>query len=110
MNERPVQGSGWRLRNVDLWVCSDLSSFRQFEGIFHVDPEIAYRAVNLGVAEQDLDSPKIARRFVNDRRLCSSERVGTVIVGLEADANYPRNAAAEWCLAIPNVEVTTRWN
>jgi len=38
---------------VALEVCSDLSSFSQFQGILDVNPEVAHRAVNLCMAEQD---------------------------------------------------------
>jgi transketolase C-terminal domain/subunit len=39
--------------------------FRYRQSIIHFDPEIPDRAFDLGVAEQKLDSPKVARAPVN---------------------------------------------
>ena len=66
--------------------CSDLGSFCQFEGILHINPKVAHRAVNFCVTEQNLDCSEIARRLVDDRRFGSPERVSAVVVRLETDA------------------------
>jgi hypothetical protein len=42
-----------------------MSLFRYCQGIVYFDPEIPDRAFDLGVAEQKLDSPKVARSPVN---------------------------------------------
>lgn len=55
LNERPVLRCSNGRASVQDWVCSDLGSLRQVEGILHVNPEAADGAVNLRVAKQDLD-------------------------------------------------------
>jgi hypothetical protein len=42
-----------------------MSLFRYCQGIVYFDPEIPDRAFDLGVAEQKLDSPKVACSPVN---------------------------------------------
>lgn len=71
------------------WVHSDLGSLREFEGVLHVHAKIAHRALDLGVAEQDLNGAEIACCFVDDRRLGAPERVRSVLLRLEADADHP---------------------
>ena len=39
--------------------------------VFHVDPEIAHRILDLAMTEKDLDGAQVARRPVDDRRLRS---------------------------------------
>jgi hypothetical protein len=41
--------------SVGFWVWSDLRSFRQLQGILHVNTQIPYHAVDLGMAEKDLN-------------------------------------------------------
>jgi hypothetical protein len=57
----------------------NVCAFRQMERVLDVDTKIADRALDLGVAEQDLDRPQIAGCFVDDRRLRSPQRVRAVM-------------------------------
>ena len=64
------QMSGWRKQ---LWrperrllVRSHLSAFSQLQGILYVNAQVAHRAVDLGMAEKDLNGAEVARRLVND--------------------------------------------
>jgi hypothetical protein len=62
-----AQTGGWRSGRV-CPLCpgiSDINLFRYCQSIIHFDPEIPDRAFDLGVAEQKLDSPKVARAPVN---------------------------------------------
>lgn len=45
---------------------SDFGVFGKSEGIFHVDPKITDRLLDLAMAEKDLDSTKVAGRPVDD--------------------------------------------
>src|ERR1043166_6737233 len=68
---------------------SDLRSLRQFEGVFHVNAEVADGALDLGMPEQDLNGAQVARRLVDDGRFRTSKRVGAVLLGLKTDAGDP---------------------
>jgi hypothetical protein len=50
---------------------SDINLFRYCQGIFN--SEISNRAFNLGMPEQELDSPEIACPSINQGRLCASQ-------------------------------------
>ena len=47
--------SGEAHLNVRLWVVSDLGAFGQFQSVLHVNAQVAHRAVDLGMAEKDLN-------------------------------------------------------
>lgn len=73
MNKCPELGSGDGRLNVRVWVGSDLGAFGKFKSILHVDAQVAHRAVNLGMAEEDLNGAEIASRLVDDRCLRAPE-------------------------------------
>jgi hypothetical protein len=54
---------------------SDVNLFRYCQGIIYFDAEISDSAFDLGVAEQKLDSPEIARAPVDQRGFRASQRV-----------------------------------
>ena len=54
---------------------SDIDLFCYREGVINLDTEIAYRALDLGVAEQKLHGAEISGALVNQRRFGASERV-----------------------------------
>ena len=67
MSPELAQTGGWRsgrARPLSPGI-SDINLFRYCQSIIHFDPEIPDRAFDLGVAEQKLDSPKVARAPVN---------------------------------------------
>lgn len=66
-NERLNVGSVDRAANVRFWIGSDLSAFGQFQSILHVHAQVADRAVDLGMAEKDLNGAEIASCLVDDR-------------------------------------------
>ena len=52
---------------------SDINLFRYCQGIIDLDTEIPDRAFDLGMPEQKLDSPEVARPPVDQRSFCASE-------------------------------------
>ena len=51
---------------------SDINLFRYCEGVIDLDAEITDRALDLGMPEQKLDGPEIARPSIDQRRFCPS--------------------------------------
>ena len=66
MNQRPKLGSEGRGVNVGFGVRSDLGAFGQFQSVLHVNAQVAYRAVDLGMAKKDLNGAEVASRLVDD--------------------------------------------
>ena len=52
---------------------SDFGVLSKGKRVFHVDPEIAHRALYLAMTEKDLDGTKVAGRLVDDRCLRSAK-------------------------------------
>lgn len=48
---------------------SNLGILGQGKRVFHVNPEIAHRVLDLAMTEKELDGTKVAGRPVDDRRL-----------------------------------------
>ena len=57
--------------------------------LLNVDTEVSNGALNLGVAEEDLDCSQIAGRLVDDRRLGSAQRMRAVFLGMQSNADDP---------------------
>ena len=68
---------------------SHLNLFRNQKSIVYVDPKISNRASDLCVAEQELDSPKIACSSVDHRGLGTPQGVRAVGEGIKADQLDP---------------------
>ena len=73
LNELPVLGWAQAVLNDRFWgwvqpVCSDLSAFGQFQSVLDVNAQVAHRAVDLGMAEKDLNGAEVASRLVYDVR------------------------------------------
>ena len=66
MNECPLLGSCKGSVDVRLWVRSDVGSFCELQCVFHINTKVAHRALNLGMPQQDLNRPQVARRFVDE--------------------------------------------
>jgi hypothetical protein len=64
---------------------SNLGPLRWRQGIVHIDAEVPDRILDVGVAEEDLHRPSIARCFVDQRRLGPVHRVRAIISFVEAD-------------------------
>jgi hypothetical protein len=91
LNERPLLGSRRPALNVDYWVYSDLSAFREFERVLHIHAKVAHRIVDLSVTEQDLLGPQIAA----GRPPPVAAEAASLIVGAERDGSrtvYPEIA------------------
>ena len=68
--------------------------------MLHLDAEIPDGALDLGVAEQELDRPQIAGAPVDQRYLGSPQRVGAVQMRVEPDAREStRRTAARTAVA-----------
>jgi hypothetical protein len=63
--------------------------FRYRQGVIDLDAEIPDRAFDLGMPEQELDGPEIARPPVDQGRFCASQRVGSEQPRVEPDAANP---------------------
>jgi hypothetical protein len=73
---------------------SDVNLFRYCQGVIYFNTEISDRAFDLGVAEQKLDSPKIARASIDQSGLRASERVCSEKAWIQPNAANPlRNEA-----------------
>src|SRR5438132_9221123 len=86
-----AQTGSWRMGRA-CPLCpgiSDINLFRYCQGVIDFDAEIAHRAFDLGVPEQKLDSPEVARPPIDQRCLCASQRVRPEQLGVESDAADP---------------------
>ena len=52
---------------------SDINLFRYCQGVINLDAEISDRAFDLGMPEQELDSPQIARSTIDQGSFCASQ-------------------------------------
>jgi hypothetical protein len=68
---------------------SDINLFRNRERIVHVDAEIADRAFDFGVAEQELHGSQIPCTAVDQRCLGPAQGVGTKHPRIKPDARHP---------------------
>lgn len=71
---------------LPVGLCSDLGLFRQLQSIIDLDAEVAHRAFQLGVSQQQLYGTKVLRSLVNQRGLGAAQRVGAVIARIQANA------------------------
>src|SRR6267154_5820752 len=86
-----AQTGGWRTGRA-CPLCpgiSDINLFRYCQGVIDLDAEIPHRAFDLGVPEQKLDSPEVARPPIDQRRLCASQRVCPEQPRVQPDAPDP---------------------
>lgn len=60
---------------ASIQIQSDSRLLGKREGIFHVHTEVSNGVLYLGMVQQDLDCPYVARGLVDDRRLGPTERV-----------------------------------
>ena len=68
---------GWRVGRA-CPLCpgiSDINLFRYCEGVIDLDAEISDRAFDLGMPEQELDSPQVARPPIDQGSFCTSQRM-----------------------------------
>ena len=68
---------------------SDVDFLGDFDSVVNLDPEISDGALDLGVAEQQLNGSKIAGSPINQGRLRSAQRVRSELQRIEADARDP---------------------
>ena len=76
-----------RSRSSAAWL--QLRAFSQREGILDVDTEVADRALDLRVAQQDLHGAQVSRLLVDDGSLRSAERMRAVILAAQSDPRDP---------------------
>jgi hypothetical protein len=60
--------------------------FRYRQGIVDLNAQVPDRAFDLRMPEQELNRPQIASASVDQRRLCSTERVCSEQAGIQSDA------------------------
>ena len=68
---------------------SDIDLFRYGQGIIDLDAEVSDGAFDLGVAEQELDSPQIACASIDQGRLCPPEGMRSEDLWVQSDAGSP---------------------
>jgi hypothetical protein len=56
---------------------SDINLFRYGQGVIDLNAEIPDRALDLGMPEQKLDGPQVARLSIDQGGLCASQRMRT---------------------------------
>ncbi len=66
-----------------------LRAFSKGERILDVDAQIANRALDLRMTEQNLHGAQVTRLLVDDRRLGSAERMGAVVLRAQSDPGHP---------------------
>ena len=74
---------------------SDLNLLRYRERVIDLNAQISDGALDLCVAEQELDGPKIAGAPINQRRLRSSEGMGAEKLRFKSDPGNPLAGAVE---------------
>ena len=68
---------------------SDVNLLRYRERVIDLNAQISDGALDLCVAEQELDGPKIAGAPIDQRRLRSSEGMGAEKLRFKSDSNNP---------------------
>jgi hypothetical protein len=76
---------------------SDFGAFGESKRVLYVDAEIPDRALNLRMAEQDLNGPKISGLLVSNRGFRPPERVRAVVLATKADARHPLVHSRAYC-------------
>jgi len=62
---------------------------RYRKSVIDLNAQISDGALDLCVAEQELDGPKITGAPIDQRRLCSSEGMGAEKLGFKSDSGNP---------------------
>lgn len=89
LREARRSGLDWRAV-VSVRQCrSDINSFSDAQRIFHLNAQITYNAIDLGVAQQKLHGAKVARLAVNFRSFGAAHRVCTVSAGFQTYRGHP---------------------
>lgn len=57
--------------------------------VVNIDAKVPNRALDLCVTQQNLNCPEVAGGFVNDRRLCTPQRMRAVIFSAQTNADHP---------------------
>ena len=70
-------------------VSSDINLFHYSQGVIDLDAEVPDRAFDLGVPEQELDSPKIARPSIDQGSFSASQRMRPKQPRVQSNAAYP---------------------
>ncbi len=68
---------------------SNLSILGKGKCVFYIDSEIADRVLDLAMAKQDLDGPKVASCPLDDRCLRSTEGVCAILTSHQSDPCHP---------------------
>ena len=64
---------------------SEIDAFRDGDGVINLHPEIAHRAFELGVTEQQLHGAQVAGLAIDQRCFGAAQRVRAVCGGVQAD-------------------------
>lgn len=92
-HDRPIPTPSRHERRIRRRSClapgSDLCSLCQCQGVFHINAEVANRALDLRVAEQDLHGAKIASGLGDDRSLGSPKRMSAIVLAAQTNGGHP---------------------
>ena len=68
---------------------SDINLFRYCQGVIDLDTKIPDCAFNLGMPEQELDSPQVTRPPIDQGSFCAAQRMRPKQPRVESDAADP---------------------
>ena len=89
MNERPLARSATLALNGRFWACSDLGSLSQLQSVLNIHAKVSDGAVDLSMAEKDLNGTKVTGCLVDDGGFRAPERMRSVILRRKTDTDYP---------------------
>lgn len=75
----------------------NLGPLRQLQRVLYVNAKVPDGALNLCVAEQNLNRKQIARGFVDDGCFRPAEGVGAIFLRLEPNASHPARTRLAYC-------------
>ncbi|BAE52453.1 hypothetical protein amb3649 [Paramagnetospirillum magneticum AMB-1] len=64
-------------------------TFGKMQRVLYVDAKVADRALDFGVAKQDLHGAQVARLLVDDGRLGAAQRMRSVVLRTQTDPSNP---------------------
>ena len=86
-----AQTGGWRTGRA-CPLCpgiSDINLFRYCQGIIDLDAEISDRAFDLGMPQQELDSPQVACPPIDQGSFCAAQGMRPKQPRVQSDASDP---------------------
>ena len=83
-----ARSPSWRLPAAAASLL-DFGVLRNLQGIIDLDPKVSHGTFELGMTEQELDSPQVLGSLVDQRRLGPSHAVRAIDRRIESDVGNP---------------------